>query len=69
MKIIWLGHSAFRIEIEQAVLLVDPWLVGNPMFPEDRRDEALEGATHILLSHGHGDHAGNALALAQASPI
>ena len=69
MKIIWLGHSAFRIEIEQAVLLVDPWLTGSPMFPEDRRDEALAGATHILLSHGHGDHAGNALALAQELAI
>lgn len=33
MKIIWLGHSGFRIEIEQAVLLIDPWLTGNPMFP------------------------------------
>lgn len=65
MKIIWLGHSGFRIEIEGAVLLIDPWLAGNPMFPEDRRDEALAGATHILLSHGHGDHSGNALALAQ----
>jgi L-ascorbate metabolism protein UlaG (beta-lactamase superfamily) len=69
MKIIWLGHSGFRIEIEQAVLLVDPWLAGNPMFPEARRDEALAGATHILLSHGHGDHAGNALALAQERSI
>jgi L-ascorbate metabolism protein UlaG (beta-lactamase superfamily) len=69
MKIIWLGHSGFRIEIEGAVLLIDPWLAGNPMFPEDRRDEALAGATHILLSHGHGDHAGNALALAQELAI
>lgn len=69
MKIIWLGHSGFRIEIEGAVLLVDPWLAGNPMFPEARRDEALAGATHILLSHGHGDHAGNALALAQERGI
>ncbi len=61
MKIIWLGHSAFRIEIEDAVLLVDPWLQGNPMFPADRLDEALTGATHILLTHGHGDHAGDAV--------
>lgn len=65
MKIIWLGHSSFRIEIEGAVLLVDPWLTGNPMFPQDRRAEALSGATHILLTHGHGDHAGDALALSK----
>ncbi|NUB46065.1 metal-dependent hydrolase [Fertoebacter nigrum] len=65
MKIIWLGHSGFRIEIENAVLLIDPWLTGNPMFPEARRAEALDGATHILLTHGHGDHAANALAIAK----
>lgn len=65
MKIIWLGHSGFRIEIGGQVLLVDPWLAGNPAFPEDRRAEAIAGATHILLSHGHGDHAGNALGIAR----
>jgi len=60
MKITWLGHSGFRIEIEDAVLLVDPWLDGNPMFPGDRRAEAIAGATHVLVTHGHGDHATDA---------
>ncbi|MGL6211739.1 MAG: metal-dependent hydrolase [Paracoccaceae bacterium] len=64
MQITWLGHSGFRIEIEGAVLLVDPWLTGNPMFPKDRRGEAVAGATHILLTHGHGDHAANAVSIA-----
>lgn len=64
MKITWLGHSGFRIEIEGAVLLIDPWLAGNPMFPQDRRSEALAGATHLLLTHAHGDHAGEAAAIA-----
>lgn len=69
MQITWLGHSGFRIEIEGAVLLIDPWLEGNPMFPEKRRVEALAGATHVLLTHGHGDHAGSAAAIAQAGDI
>lgn len=59
MKITWLGHSGFRIEIGDQVLLVDPWLRGNPSFDESRFDEAVKGATHVLLSHGHGDHSGN----------
>ncbi|MDJ0629950.1 MAG: metal-dependent hydrolase [Rhodobacter sp.] len=63
MKITWLGHSGFRIEVEGQVLLVDPWLTGNPVFPEDRRAEAIAGATHILLTHGHGDHSGDAVGL------
>ncbi len=65
MKIIWLGHSGFRLEIENAVILIDPWLSGNPMFPEDRRAEAIAGATHVLLTHGHGDHTGDTISIAR----
>jgi L-ascorbate metabolism protein UlaG (beta-lactamase superfamily) len=65
MKLTWLGHSGFRIEIADQVLLVDPWLSGNPMFPEERRDEAVRGATAILVSHGHADHAADAPGLAR----
>ena len=63
MKITWLGHASFRIEIGGQVLLVDPFLEGNPAFPDERRGEAIQGATHILLTHGHGDHATEAPAL------
>ncbi|MGJ8617236.1 MAG: metal-dependent hydrolase [Sulfitobacter sp.] len=56
MKIIWLGHGSFRIEIEDQVLLIDPWLNGNPMLPEDQHDAAIKGATHILVTHAHFDH-------------
>ena len=69
MKIIWLGHSGFRIEIEGAVLLIDPWLTGNPMFPADQRETAIKGATHVLLTHGHGDHSGDAASIAKALSI
>lgn len=65
MKITWLGHSGFRIEIEDQILLIDPWVTGNPVFPEGQRDAAVSGATHILLTHGHGDHTGDALALSK----
>jgi len=65
MKITWLGHAGFRIEIEDAIILIDPWMTGNPMFPEDRRAEAIGGATHVLITHGHGDHTGDAVALSR----
>lgn len=69
MKLTWLGHSGFRLQIEQAVILIDPWFSGNPVFPDDRRAEAIDGATHILITHGHGDHTGDTLALAQELKI
>lgn len=65
MKLTWLGHSGFRLEIEEAVILIDPWLSGNPVFPEARRAEAISGATHVLVTHGHGDHTGDALGIAK----
>ncbi|WP_425052062.1 metal-dependent hydrolase [Psychromarinibacter sp. S121] len=64
MKITWLGHSGFRIEIGKQILLIDPWFDGNPAFPEDKKEEAIVGASHVLLSHGHGDHSANAVGIA-----
>jgi L-ascorbate metabolism protein UlaG (beta-lactamase superfamily) len=69
MKLTWLGHSGFRLEIEDAVILIDPWISGNPVFPENARPEAIKGATHILLTHGHGDHSGDTLAIAKELKI
>src|SRR6056300_1161504 len=69
MQIVWLGHGSFRYEIEGKVLLVDPWLNGNPMMSEDRHAEATAGATHILLTHAHFDHVVDVLGLARALNI
>lgn len=65
MEFIWLGHGSMRLETGDAVLLIDPWLEGNPSFPDDHRAAALEGATHILLTHAHFDHIGEVLPLAK----
>ena len=65
MKIIWLGHGSFRIEVAGQVLLLDPWLSGNPMLPEVAHDAATGGATHILLTHTHFDHVIDVLPLAR----
>jgi L-ascorbate metabolism protein UlaG (beta-lactamase superfamily) len=66
MKLIWLGHAAFRIELGAAVLLIDPFLTGNPKFTGDP-GKAAEGATHILLTHGHDDHIGDAAKIAKTT--
>jgi L-ascorbate metabolism protein UlaG (beta-lactamase superfamily) len=65
MNVTWLGHSAFRIETGAAVILIDPFLRGNPKFTLDFA-AATAGATHILLTHGHDDHVGDTLAIAKA---
>ncbi|MCO4843385.1 MAG: metal-dependent hydrolase [Yoonia sp.] len=65
MKITWLGHSGFRIEIGDQILLVDPWITGNPSFPDGAEEAATQGGTHILITHGHGDHAADAPRLSE----
>ncbi|MEJ0097385.1 MAG: metal-dependent hydrolase [Bauldia sp.] len=57
MKLTWFGHSAFRIEYAGAVILLDPF-IANPTFKGDVK-AAYKGATHVVLTHGHGDHVGS----------
>lgn len=65
MKLIWLGHGSFRLETGEAVLLIDPWLTGNPTLPEDQHAKAIDGATHILMTHAHFDHSADVVDLAK----
>ncbi|MGV2976358.1 metal-dependent hydrolase [Roseibium alexandrii] len=62
MKLTWYGHSAFKLETGAATILFDPFLTGNPMFPDATTpEEATHGATHIILTHGHDDHIGDSI--------
>jgi L-ascorbate metabolism protein UlaG (beta-lactamase superfamily) len=64
MKITWLGHSAFRIDVSDAHILIDPFLTGNPKFTGSF-DEATADVTHIVVTHGHDDHVGDAADIAR----
>ena len=66
MKITWFGHSAYRLEIGASVVMIDPFLTGNGSFKGDI-PAAYAGATHVVLTHGHGDHVGDTLAITKAT--
>ena len=48
MKLTWYGHSAFRIEVGAAKILIDPFLSDNPSWKKGWEKPA-EGVTHVLL--------------------
>ncbi len=61
-EITWYGHAAFKIITPAGnVLLIDPWLT-NPAFKSGKQElAALKRVDFILLTHGHGDHVGDAV--------
>ncbi len=61
MKLTWFGHSCFRLDTDRSVILIDPFLKGNPTFESSdvTWDKAVSGTTHVALTHGHDDHIGD----------
>ncbi|MEO1498530.1 MAG: metal-dependent hydrolase [Planctomycetota bacterium] len=60
--ITWLGHNAWAIDTGEHKLLVDPFFDDSPTSPV-KADEVE--ADYVLLSHGHGDHLGDTVAIAK----
>lgn len=64
VKARWLGHSAFRLDSPSGkIIYIDPFLSQNPSTPEEFRSPGE--IDYILLTHGHGDHVGDTLELAE----
>ncbi len=63
MKVIYYGHSCFSVVVGGKTLLFDPFISGNPL--AKAIDVKTVPADFILVSHGHGDHIGDAVEIAK----
>jgi len=61
-KLTWHGHATLGLETGGYKLVIDPFFTGNPA--ASLSHEAVE-ADFILVSHGHGDHVGDGVAIAK----
>ena len=67
MEIRWLGHSAFEIISDENVkILIDPFISNNPSCstPVEELNPDI-----ILVTHGHSDHFGDALEIANTTNV
>lgn len=64
MRLTYHGHSCFIVETTGHRLALDPFFTGNPRATVAARDVRCD---YILITHGHEDHTGDALALAKAN--
>jgi L-ascorbate metabolism protein UlaG (beta-lactamase superfamily) len=63
----WLGHASFLLTSDEGKkIYIDPYLNGNPKTPDHLKDP--EQVDVIALTHGHGDHVGDTVALSQKFP-
>jgi L-ascorbate metabolism protein UlaG (beta-lactamase superfamily) len=72
MEITWYGHSAFALASKGRRVLVDPFLSGNPVFESvgagsvaEKYAAALQDTTDVVTTHGHMDHIGDSLDIAE----
>jgi len=62
-QIIWLGHATFELRFEGGeVLILDPWIEGNPKHPAGHKIEKVDA---IAISHAHFDHIDDVIPLAK----
>jgi L-ascorbate metabolism protein UlaG (beta-lactamase superfamily) len=62
VNIRFLGHAAFELTSDGTTVLIDPFLTGNPKAAVAAEDLDADA---ILLTHGHGDHIGDTVAIAK----
>lgn len=62
MDITWLGHSAVKIKGSK-IVIIDPFLTGNPA--ASTSPETITEADAVVVTHDHGDHLGDAFAIAK----
>src|SRR5260370_14018009 len=62
----WVGHGTWKVRsAKQKDIIIDPWIMGNPVAPEALKK--VDKCDLMLITHGHFDHIHDALEIARAT--
>ncbi|MDH3700772.1 MAG: metal-dependent hydrolase [Alphaproteobacteria bacterium] len=69
VKVQWFGQAAFKITTPGGkIIMVDPFITKNPKTPKELKDLSKLGKVNlVLVTHGHGDHVGDTVKIANMS--
>ena len=62
LKLTYHSHSVFMLDDGASQVIIDPFLTGNPTASIKAEDIK---AKFVVLTHGHGDHIGDAFTIAE----
>jgi L-ascorbate metabolism protein UlaG (beta-lactamase superfamily) len=66
VKFTWIGHASWKVRSARGKeILIDPWIRTNPVAPEHLK--AVDRCDIMVLTHGHSDHAADAVEVAKAT--
>ena len=70
-ELLWYSQAAFKLTTPGGkVIMIDPWIMGAPLTPPDLKDLGKVGKIDlVLVTHGHGDHLGDAMDIAKANNV
>jgi L-ascorbate metabolism protein UlaG (beta-lactamase superfamily) len=70
-ELLWYSQAAFKLTTPGGkVIMIDPWIMGATKIPPELKDLSKIGKVDlILVTHGHGDHLGNAMEIAKTNDV
>ncbi len=63
IRLTWLGHATFKIEVDEKTFLIDPWVDSNPVCPDELK--TFDSLDVMMITHGHWDHMEDAVPIAK----
>ena len=70
-ELLWYSQAGFKLTTPGGkVIIIDPWIMGGTLTPPELKDLSKVGKVDlVLVTHGHGDHLGDALEIAKSNNV